>query len=110
MAISVVVAVGNAADRLVPLVQERIAQAQGRRRPRERQRDGPARSTRRTATRSPATSTRRVAEGATLVADGRALAVSGRENGFFLGPCLFDNVKPDMSIYKDEIFGPVLSA
>jgi malonate-semialdehyde dehydrogenase (acetylating)/methylmalonate-semialdehyde dehydrogenase len=46
-----------------------------------------------------------VKEGASLVADGRGLKIN---NGFFLGPCLFDNVKQDMSIYKDEIFGPVL--
>ncbi len=50
-----------------------------------------------------------MAEGATLVADGRTLKVSGREGGFFLGPCLFDRVTPAMDIYKDEIFGPVLS-
>ncbi len=46
-------------------------------------------------------------EGATLVVDGRNVKVDG--DGFFLGPTLFDNVKPSMSIYKDEIFGPVLS-
>jgi malonate-semialdehyde dehydrogenase (acetylating)/methylmalonate-semialdehyde dehydrogenase len=46
-----------------------------------------------------------VSEGATLVADGRALA---SQKGFFLGPCLFDNVTPNMTVYKDEIFGPVL--
>src|SRR5262249_40906874 len=50
-----------------------------------------------------------VAEGAALVADGRGLQVAGRPNGFFLGPCLFDQVKPNMTIYKDEIFGPVLA-
>jgi malonate-semialdehyde dehydrogenase (acetylating)/methylmalonate-semialdehyde dehydrogenase len=48
------------------------------------------------------------AQGATLVVDGRGLVVSGYENGFFLGPTLFDHVKPEMSIYQDEIFGPVL--
>ena len=48
-------------------------------------------------------------EGAKLVVDGRKLTVKGHENGFFLGGCLFDNVKPDMTIYKEEIFGPVLS-
>ena len=37
------------------------------------------------------------------------LKLQGYENGFFLGGCLFDNVTPDMRIYKDEIFGPVLS-
>jgi len=45
--------------------------------------------------------------GATLVEDGRKVKVDG--DGFFLGPTLFDNVTPDMSIYKEEIFGPVLS-
>jgi len=50
-----------------------------------------------------------VSEGARLVVDGRGLAVDGRDKGFFLGPCLFDDVTPAMSIYRDEIFGPVLS-
>jgi malonate-semialdehyde dehydrogenase (acetylating)/methylmalonate-semialdehyde dehydrogenase len=45
--------------------------------------------------------------GATLVEDGRKVKVDGE--GFFLGPTLFDNVTPEMSIYKEEIFGPVLS-
>ncbi len=47
-----------------------------------------------------------VAEGAKLVLDGRALAIPGE--GFFLGPTLFDQVTPEMSIYREEIFGPVL--
>ena len=50
-----------------------------------------------------------VAEGARLLEDGRRLKVPGHEGGFFLGPCLFDGVTPDMTVYKDEIFGPVLS-
>jgi malonate-semialdehyde dehydrogenase (acetylating)/methylmalonate-semialdehyde dehydrogenase len=49
-----------------------------------------------------------VEEGADLVADGRGLVVEGHEDGFFLGPCLFDNVTKDMRIYQEEIFGPVL--
>jgi len=49
-----------------------------------------------------------VKEGADLVADGRGLVVDGHENGYFLGPCLFDNVTADMRIYQEEIFGPVL--
>ncbi len=49
-----------------------------------------------------------VAEGATLVVDGRNVEVAGFEDGYFLGPCLFDHVKPGMKIYQDEIFGPVL--
>jgi malonate-semialdehyde dehydrogenase (acetylating)/methylmalonate-semialdehyde dehydrogenase len=47
-------------------------------------------------------------EGAKLLADGRALRVTGYEDGFFIGPTLFDHVKAGMSIYRDEIFGPVL--
>ncbi len=49
-----------------------------------------------------------VEEGATLVVDGRALRVPGHEEGFFLGPTLFDRVTPEMAIYRHEIFGPVL--
>ena len=49
-----------------------------------------------------------VAEGAALLADGRGLVVVGHENGYFIGPCLFDHVKPGMVIYQEEIFGPVL--
>jgi malonate-semialdehyde dehydrogenase (acetylating)/methylmalonate-semialdehyde dehydrogenase len=48
-------------------------------------------------------------EGATLVADGRGLQVPAGEGGFFLGACLFDHVTSGMSIYREEIFGPVLS-
>jgi malonate-semialdehyde dehydrogenase (acetylating)/methylmalonate-semialdehyde dehydrogenase len=51
---------------------------------------------------------RGVDEGARLVVDGRQLVVPGHEQGWFIGPCLFDHVKPGMSIYRDEIFGPVL--
>ena len=50
-----------------------------------------------------------VTEGADLVVDGRNFVVDGYENGYFLGGCLFDRVKPGMKIYQDEIFGPVLS-
>ncbi len=49
-----------------------------------------------------------VSAGATLVVDGRGLTVPGFEAGFFIGPTLFDHVSPTMSIYTDEIFGPVL--
>ncbi|MCF6776062.1 CoA-acylating methylmalonate-semialdehyde dehydrogenase [Thiotrichales bacterium 19X7-9] len=49
-----------------------------------------------------------VKEGAKLVKDGRSFTYSGHENGFFVGPALFDQVTPDMTIYKEEIFGPVL--
>jgi malonate-semialdehyde dehydrogenase (acetylating) / methylmalonate-semialdehyde dehydrogenase len=50
-----------------------------------------------------------VQEGAKLVVDGRGFKLQGYENGNFMGGCLFDNVKPHMRIYKEEIFGPVLS-
>ncbi|MFF2486092.1 CoA-acylating methylmalonate-semialdehyde dehydrogenase [Microbacterium sp. NPDC058062] len=47
-------------------------------------------------------------EGATLLADGRGLEVPGYEKGFYLGPTLFDHVTTDMTIYREEVFGPVL--
>ena len=50
-----------------------------------------------------------VKEGAKLVVDGRNFKMQGYENGFYLGGCLFDDVTADMRIYKEEIFGPVLS-
>ncbi|MEC3862541.1 CoA-acylating methylmalonate-semialdehyde dehydrogenase [Mesobacterium sp. TK19101] len=50
-----------------------------------------------------------VDQGATLVRDGRDFSLQGYEDGYFVGPTLFDNVTPDMDIYKEEIFGPVLS-
>src|SRR3546814_8719701 len=50
-----------------------------------------------------------VQEGAKLVVDGRGAALQGYENGYFVGGTLFDDVTPEMAIYKEEIFGPVLS-
>ena len=50
-----------------------------------------------------------IKEGAKLAVDGRSFKMQGYENGFFMGGCLFDEVTPDMRIYKEEIFGPVLS-
>ncbi len=107
MAISVLVAVGNAADKLVPLMQERIAKLKVGDGFEKGSEMGPLINK---AHRDKVAGyvDAGVKEGATLVADGRTLSVAGREKGFFLGPCLFDNVKPEMSIYKDEIFGPVL--
>ena len=107
MAISMVVAVGAAADKLVPMMKERISKLKVG--------DG----LEPTSEMGPLVNQahmdkvrgyvdKGVAEGATLVSDGRTLKVSNRPNGFFLGPCLFDNVSPEMTIYKDEIFGPVL--
>ncbi|RCW63191.1 CoA-acylating methylmalonate-semialdehyde dehydrogenase [Pseudorhodoferax soli] len=48
-------------------------------------------------------------KGAKLIVDGRSVKVSGHEDGYFIGGCLFDRVTTDMSIYKEEIFGPVLA-
>jgi malonate-semialdehyde dehydrogenase (acetylating)/methylmalonate-semialdehyde dehydrogenase len=50
-----------------------------------------------------------VSAGASLVVDGRDLRLQGFEDGFYMGGCLFDHVTPDMAIYREEIFGPVLS-
>ncbi len=50
-----------------------------------------------------------VSEGAKLLVDGRGFSLQGYENGFYMGGCLFDGVTTDMRIYKEEIFGPVLS-
>jgi malonate-semialdehyde dehydrogenase (acetylating)/methylmalonate-semialdehyde dehydrogenase len=50
-----------------------------------------------------------VKEGASLRVDGRGFTMQGYEKGFYMGGCLFDDVTPDMRIYKEEIFGPVLS-
>jgi malonate-semialdehyde dehydrogenase (acetylating)/methylmalonate-semialdehyde dehydrogenase len=108
MAISMLVGVGAAADKLVPLLKERIAKLKVGNGLDAASEMGPL------INKAHLDKVRGyvdagVSEGATLVADGRGIAVSGHQQGFFLGPCLFDNVKPGMSIYKDEIFGPVLS-
>ncbi len=108
MAISVVLAVGDAADTLLPKVQERIDDltiAPGDTAGAEM---GPL-VTQAHLDRVLGYVDAGENEGATLVADGRGFSVEGYENGFFMGPTLFDNVRPDMSIYRDEIFGPVLS-
>ena len=107
MAISVVVAVEPIADDLIKAVQTRMAGL--------RTGDG-----RRGCDMGPlVTGVHRdkvagyvaagVAEGATLVVDGREVVADGAADGFWLGPTLFGNVTPDMSIYRGEIFGPVLS-
>ena len=49
-----------------------------------------------------------VDEGSDLLIDGREFSLQGYENGYFIGACLFDNVKPGMTTYKEEIFGPSL--
>ena len=108
MAISVVVAVEPIGDELV----DKIARADGRH-PHRRRRAAAATWARwspaRTATGSRPMWTPECAAGATLVVDGRDVEPDGDGDGFWLGPTLFDHVTPEMSIYTDEIFGPVLS-
>ena len=107
MAISALVVVDTVADELVAKIAERVATL--------RTGDG-----RRGADMGPLVTRQHrdkvasyldagVADGATLVVDGRDQHFDGAAEGFWLGPTLFDDVRPDMSIYTDEIFGPVLS-
>jgi malonate-semialdehyde dehydrogenase (acetylating) / methylmalonate-semialdehyde dehydrogenase len=108
MAISVVVAVDPTGDELVARVRSRIASlhvGDGRRPGCEM---GPLVTA---AHRDRVVSylDTGVAAGATLAVDGRGHDVDGDDAGFWLGPTLFDHVTPDMSVYTDEIFGPVLS-
>ena len=108
MAISVIVAVGDAGDRLIPKMTERMEQltiAPGTEPSAEM---GPL-ITKEHRDRVASYVDTGVTEGATLVADGRDFHVEGHEEGFFLGASLFDAVTTDMDIYQDEIFGPVLS-
>ncbi len=107
MAISVLVTVGHAADAVVPRIRERMAAIHVG--------DGMTAGcdmgplvTKAQLDRVRGLVDDGVAAGAELVEDGRAVRIPGNENGFFLGPCLFDRVRPDMSIYREEIFGPVL--
>ena len=110
MAISVAVPVGEqTADALIERLEPQGARAQdrpGHRSARPRwARSSPAQHLRQGRA---ATSTTAWREGAKLVVDGRGFQMQGYENGFFIGGTLFDHVTPDMTIYKEEIFGPVL--
>lgn len=108
MAISVVVAVGDVADRLIPKLEERISILKvGAARDRETEMGPLISSEHRDRVVGCIDSGEK--EGADLVVDGRGIKVAGCENGFFVGPTLFDRVKSDMTIYREEIFGPVLS-
>jgi malonate-semialdehyde dehydrogenase (acetylating)/methylmalonate-semialdehyde dehydrogenase len=108
MAISVLVTVGNAADKLLPKIQERIAQMVVGNGLEASSQMGPL-ITKAHRDRVSGLVDAGEKEGAKVIVDGRGLKVSGHEGGFFLGPCLLDNVKPGMSVYDEEIFGPVLS-
>jgi malonate-semialdehyde dehydrogenase (acetylating) / methylmalonate-semialdehyde dehydrogenase len=107
MAISAVVAVGAVADDLVAKIVERV----------DRLTVGDGRAgadmgplvTRAHLDRVVSYLDGGVAAGATMVVDGRTRSFAGEASGFWLGPTLFDHVKPEMALYTDEIFGPVLS-
>ena len=107
MAISASVTIGNAHEALMPKIKERIA----------RLKIGPGADasndmgpvvTAQAKERITSYIAQGNADGAALVEDGRALRVSGYDEGFWVGPTLFDDVTPEMTIYTDEIFGPVL--
>jgi len=105
MAVSVVVAVGEVADSLVRAIQERIPNVKVGNGLDEGVEMGPL-ITREHRDRVASFIDRGSEAGATVVADGRENAPDG--DGFFLNPSLLDNVKPDMDVYLEEIFGPVL--
>jgi malonate-semialdehyde dehydrogenase (acetylating)/methylmalonate-semialdehyde dehydrogenase len=108
MAISVAVAVGRVADALVERLAQRARALRINAGTDEAAEMGPL-VTRQHLDKVTGYVAAGLAEGAKLVVDGRGIRVPGHENGFFLGGCLFDHVRPDMSIYREEIFGPVLS-
>ncbi len=108
MAISVLVTVGDVADRLLPRIRDRIRRLKVAPGLEPGAEMGPL-TTREAHARVTAYLDKGRSEGATLLEDGRAVRVPGHEQGYFLGPCLFDHVEPSMSVYTDEIFGPVLS-
>lgn len=109
MAISVVVAVGDVGDRLIPAITERISELKIGPGLSEEPMDMGALVTDAHRDRVASYVDLGQGEGADLVVDGRGIDVDGHPDGFWLGPCLFDEVTPEMKIYQDEIFGPVLS-
>ena len=107
MAISVAVAVGDVADRLVASLAARAKALVVKDGMESDAEMGPL-VTAQHRSKVESYVAQGVSEGAKLVVDGRGLRVTGREDGFFLGGCLFDQVTEGMSIYREEIFGPVL--
>jgi malonate-semialdehyde dehydrogenase (acetylating) / methylmalonate-semialdehyde dehydrogenase len=108
MAISALVAVGDVADRLLPAITERMARLEVGPGTDPASEMGPL-VTREHRDRVAGYLASGGDEGAEVVVDGRGLTVEGAEDGFWLGPSLLDRVTPDMTVYRDEIFGPVLS-
>nr|WP_317630009.1 CoA-acylating methylmalonate-semialdehyde dehydrogenase [Gordonia bronchialis] len=107
MAISVAVAVGDIADDLVAKITERARTIRTGDGTRDSDMGPLVTAAHRDKVRSYVDAGE--AAGATVVLDGRGVAADGGADGFWLGPTLFDHVTPDMSIYTDEIFGPVLA-
>lgn len=108
MAISVAVLVGDVADKIIPRLAERAAMLVVKNGMEPDAEMGPV-VTRQALERIEGYIGLGVEEGAKLVVDGRGIKVDGHEEGFFTGATLFDNVTPEMRIYKEEIFGPVLA-
>jgi malonate-semialdehyde dehydrogenase (acetylating)/methylmalonate-semialdehyde dehydrogenase len=108
MAISVAVLVGDVAERLLPKLTERTKTLKIKNGMELDAEMGPI-VTKQALDRIEGYIGIGVEEGATLVVDGRGHKVPGHENGFFTGGTLFDHVTPEMRIYKEEIFGPVLA-
>ena len=108
MAISVAVLVGDVADKIIPKLAARAKTLKIKNGMELDAEMGPI-VTRQALERIEGYIDTGVAEGATLVVDGRGVTVPGHEQGFFTGGTLFDHVTPEMRIYKEEIFGPVLS-
>jgi malonate-semialdehyde dehydrogenase (acetylating)/methylmalonate-semialdehyde dehydrogenase len=107
MAISVAVAVGHVADKLIDALIPRVKSLKVMNGMEEAAEMGPVVSAAHKA-KIEGYIEEGVRAGATLLVDGRGLKVEGHENGFFLGGTLFDNVTPEMKVYQEEIFGPVL--
>ncbi len=107
MAISVAVAVGDAGDRLVEELRRQVAGLKVAAGIEPGADMGPL-VTREHLERVLGYVDLGVQEGAKLIVDGRGRKVAGHEQGYFMGPCLFDHVRPEMRIYREEIFGPVL--
>ena len=108
MAISVAVAVGDSADKLIAKLEPRVRALKVGPGTDPEAEMGPL-VTREHREKVKGYVDIGVKEGAKLVVDGRGLSLQGYENGYFIGGSLFDNVTTDMTIYKEEIFGPVLA-
>ncbi len=108
MAISVAVAVGDVADKLIESITPKINKIKVGPYNDKLSEMGPVVS-KQALERINSLISNGEEEGAALLIDGRNISLQGYENGYFIGPCLFDNVKTNMNIYKEEIFGPVLS-